>query len=78
MPVLIRRRRQDKAGKRNSRHIHTADIKEARKWVAKDSGEGQSDGRRGRKRVITALNDGTYVGEIVDYERQFEVDTEAD
>ena len=77
-PAARRRRRRDKAGKRNGRHIYTADIKEARKWVAKDSGEGQSDNRRGRKRVITALNDGTYVGEIVDYERQFEVDTEAD
>ena len=30
------------------------------------------------KQIMTELMDGTYVGEIVDYERQFEVDTEAD
>ena len=46
--------------------------------MAKDSGEGQSDNRRGRKRIITELMDGTYVGGVVDYERQYEVDTEAD
>ena len=77
-PAECRRRRRDKAEKRNSRRIRTTSAKKAREWVAKDSGEGQSDNRRGRKRIITELMDGTYVGGVVDYERQYEVDTEAD
>ena len=77
-PAERRRRRRDKAEKRNSRRIRTTDAKKAREWVAKDSGEGQSDNRRGRKRIMTELMDGTYVGGVVDYERQYEVDTEAD
>ena len=77
-PAERRRRRRDKAEKRNSRRIRTTNAKKAREWVAKDSGEGQSDNRRGRKRIITELMDGTYVGGVVDYERQYEVDTEAD
>ena len=74
----LRLGRRGKAEKRTGRYIHTADAKEAREWVGKDSGEGQSDNRRGRKRIITELMDGTFVGFLADYERQHELDTAAD
>ena len=62
-------------GGRPTRTTHSSLVKT---WVAKDSGEGQSDGLRGRKRVMAELRDGTCEGRLVDYEKQYELDTVAD